>query len=91
MAEGRSFRGQMTDRAVSGWPSAAVRLSSGISILRERVYQDVAHFAMLLESYFLRFGMSKVIIAGEAQGDRETFVFTVEPCSFAQSRLGKLV
>jgi hypothetical protein len=31
---------------------------------------------MLHESYVLRFRMSKVIIAGEAQDDRETFVFT---------------
>jgi hypothetical protein len=43
---------------------------------------------MLHEAYVLRFGMSKVIIAGEAQDDPETFVFTVEPCSFPQSRLG---
>jgi hypothetical protein len=35
--------------------------------------------------------LSKVIIAGEAQDDRETFVFTVEPCPVPQSRLGKRV
>src|SRR5271169_850416 len=52
-------------------------------------FRDFAHFTMLHESYVLRFRMSKVIIAGEAQDDRETFVFTVEPCSFPQSRLGK--
>jgi hypothetical protein len=32
--------------------------------------------------------MSKVIIAGEAQDDRETFVFTVEPCSFPKADWG---
>ncbi len=44
-----------------------------------RVNQDLAHFTTGHESPILHFGMSKVIVTGKAQDDRETFVFTVEP------------
>ena len=43
------------------------------------VNQDLAHFTPGHESPILHFRMSKVIVTGKAQDDRETFVFTVEP------------
>jgi len=43
------------------------------------VYQDFVHFTTRHESPILRFGMSKVLITGRAQDNRETFVFTVDP------------
>jgi hypothetical protein len=81
----------MTDRAVSGWPSAGVRLSSGISILRERCLPGRRALYSVARIIFSSFRNEQGHHRWEAQDDRETFVFTVEPCSFPQSRLGKRV